>query len=128
MVFSGLVLGLLVASLDNTIVAPSLPKIVADLGGEKQYSWVPIAYLLSSTALAPSYGKYRFSSSDIFQGRFSDIFGRREVYLFALITFLIGSAICGAANSMVLLIIARAIQGIGGGGLIGLVFIIIGGM
>ena len=92
-----------------------MPKIVAELGGEDMYSWVPTAYLLSSTALAPSYG------------RFSDIFGRRPVFIFAIIIFLIGSALCGASQSMVMLIVSRAIQGIGGAGLSGLVFIIVGG-
>jgi MFS family permease len=114
-VFAGLVLALLVASLDNTIVAPSLPKIVEELGGEDLYSWVPTAYLLSSTALAPSYG------------RFSDIFGRRPVFIFAIVIFLIGSALCGAAQSMIMLIVARALQGVGGAGLSGLVFILVGG-
>ena len=99
----------------DAIIAPSLPKISQELNSFNLYSWVAVAYLLSSTAISPSYG------------RFSDIFGRRAVYMFCVIVFLVGSALCGASTTMIMLIISRAIQGIGGGGIINLTFIIMGG-
>ncbi len=103
-VFSGLMLGMLLAALDQTIVATALPTIVGDLGGLNHLSWVVTAYLLTSTASVPLYGKI------------SDLYGRKRVFQFAIVLFLVGSVISGAAQNMVTLIIARGIQGMGGGG------------
>ena len=111
---SGLMTGILLAALDQTIVSTALKSIVEDFNGLEHYTWVVTAYLLTSTAVTPLYGKI------------SDIYGRRPVYLFAIGTFLIGSFLAGAATTMTQLILFRAIQGIGAGGLFALSFIIIG--
>lgn len=111
---SGLMTGILLAALDQTIVSTALKSIVEDFNGLEHYTWVVTAYLLTSTAVTPLYGKI------------SDIYGRRPVYLFAIGTFLLGSLLAGAAASMTQLILFRAIQGIGAGGLFALSFIIIG--
>ncbi len=104
-VFVGLMLVLLMASLDQTIVSTALPTIVGDLGGLSHISWVVTAYLLAQTAVTPVYGKL------------GDLYGRKIVLQFALVVFLIGSALCGLAQSLTMLIVFRAIQGLGGGGL-----------
>ncbi|MDX6660220.1 MAG: hypothetical protein QOJ55_1042, partial [Solirubrobacteraceae bacterium] len=106
LVFSGLVLVMLLAALDQTIVATALPTIVGDLGGLAHLSWVVSAYLLAQTAVTPLYGKL------------GDLYGRKVVLQTAIVLFLIGSALCGAAQGMTELIAFRAIQGLGGGGLI----------
>jgi EmrB/QacA subfamily drug resistance transporter len=113
-VFSGLMLGVLLAALDQTIVATALPKIVFHLHGFAQLSWVVSAYLLASTVTTPLYGK------------FSDLFGRKGVFQFAIVVFLIGSALSGLAQNMDQLIAFRAVQGLGAGGLIALAMAIIG--
>lgn len=113
LVFSGLMATTFLAALDQTIVATALPTIVAKLGGGNLYSWVGSAYLLASACLSPLYGKL------------SDLIGRKPVLYSSIVVFLIGSALCGAAQSMVWLVIARAVQGIGGGGIIQLVNITI---
>jgi len=113
-VYSGILLGMLLASLDQTIVATALPRIVGDLGGLTQLSWVVTAYLLTSTASVPLYGKI------------SDLYGRKLVYQFAIVAFLVGSVIAGVANNMTLLIVGRGVQGLGGGGLIAMAMIVIG--
>jgi EmrB/QacA subfamily drug resistance transporter len=105
LVFSGLLLVMLVAALDSTIVSTALPTIAGDLGGLQHISWVATAYLLGQTVVTPLYGKI------------GDLFGRKRVLQGALVLFLIGSALCGAAQSMTALIAFRAIQGLGGGGL-----------
>jgi EmrB/QacA subfamily drug resistance transporter len=105
-VFSGLVLVMLIAALDSTIVSTALPTIVGDLGGLNHISWVVTAYLLAQTAVTPVYGKL------------GDLYGRKIVLQVALVVFLIGSALCGAAQSLPMLIAFRALQGLGGGGLI----------
>jgi EmrB/QacA subfamily drug resistance transporter len=105
-VMSGLMLVLLLASLDQTIVSTALPTIVGDLGGLDQLSWVVTAYLLAVTVVTPLYGKL------------GDLYGRKVVLQAALVVFLIGSALCGLAQGMTELIAFRAIQGLGGGGLI----------
>ena len=110
----GLMTGMLLAALDQTIVSTALKKIVEDFNGLDHYTWVVTAYLLTSTASTPLYGKI------------SDIYGRRPVFQFAIITFLIGSLLAGASTNMMQLIATRAIQGIGGGGLMALTFAIIG--
>ncbi|KAI0788876.1 MFS general substrate transporter [Abortiporus biennis] len=114
LVFCSLMLTLFLSALDQTIVATALPTITAELGGGKNYSWVGSAYLLASAALVPLYGKI------------SDLVGRKAVLYPAILLFLIGSALCGAAQNMTWLIIARAIQGMGGGGIVQMVNIVIG--
>lgn len=113
-IMSGLMTGLLLAALDQTIVSTALKSIVEDFNGLNHYTWVVTAYLLTSTASTPLYGKI------------SDLYGRRPVYQFSIIVFLIGSFLAGASTSMEQLIVTRAIQGIGAGGLMGLTFVIVG--
>jgi len=113
-IMSGLMMGLFLASLDQTIVSTALPTIVGDFHRSDLLSWVITAYLLASTASTPLWGKA------------GDLYGRKRVFQLAIIVFLIGSVLCGAAQNMYELIAFRGIQGIGGGGLISLVFAIIG--
>jgi EmrB/QacA subfamily drug resistance transporter len=104
-VFSGLVLGMLLAALDSTIVSTALPTIVGELGGLAHLSWVVTAYLLAQTVVTPLYGKL------------GDLYGRKGVLQSAIVLFLLGSALCGLSRNMTQLIVFRAIQGLGGGGL-----------
>src|SRR4051794_2491986 len=104
-VIGALLVVMLLASLDQTIVSTALPTIVGDLGGLDHISWVVTAYLLAVTIVTPLYGK------------FGDLYGRKLVLQAALVLFLIGSALCGLAQGMTELIVFRAIQGLGGGGL-----------
>jgi EmrB/QacA subfamily drug resistance transporter len=104
-VFGGLLLVMLLAALDSTIVATALPTIVKELGGLDHISWVVTAYLLAQTIVTPIYGKL------------GDLYGRKRVLQSAIIIFLIGSALCGLSQTMTHLILFRAIQGLGGGGL-----------
>src|SRR3954447_17424037 len=106
LVVSGLMMVMLLASLDQTIVSTALPTIVGDLGGLEHISWVVVSYLLATTAVTPLYGKL------------GDLYGRRLVFMVAITIFLIGSVLCGFAGSMFALIMFRAFQGLGGGGLI----------
>ncbi len=106
MVFLGLMLTLLLAALDQTIVATALPKIVGELHGLGQMSWAVTSYLLASTIGLPLYGKL------------GDLFGRKPVFLFAILVFTVGSALAGWSRTMDELIAFRAVQGVGGGGLI----------
>ena len=110
---AGLMLAMLLAALDQTIVGTALPTIVGELGGLSHYSWVVTAYLLASTASTPLYGKI------------SDLYGRRPVLLFAISTFLAGSLLAGLSQDMTQLIIFRGVQGLGAGGLMTLAFTII---
>jgi EmrB/QacA subfamily drug resistance transporter len=112
-VIPGFMLCTFLAALDQTIVATALPTIVDHLGGGKNYSWVGSAYLLAGSALSPLYGKL------------SDLVGRKPVLYATIAIFLLGSALCGAAKSLTWLIICRAIQGIGGGGILQVVQITI---
>src|SRR4051812_33871150 len=105
LVFAALLLVALLASLDQTIVSTALPTIVGDLGGVEHLSWVVTAYLLASTVVTPLYGK------------FGDLYGRKRVLQVAIVIFLVGSALCGLAWNMTSLIAFRALQGLGGGGL-----------
>src|SRR3981081_2565847 len=105
-IFGALMLVILLASLDQTIVATALPTIVGDLGGLQHLSWVVTAYLLASTVTGPIYGKL------------GDLYGRKIVLQTAIVIFLIGSALCGLAQSMTELIALRALQGLGAGGLL----------
>ncbi|MRT02393.1 MDR family MFS transporter [Ewingella americana] len=104
-VFFALMMAMLLAALDQTIVSTALPTIVGELGGLSDLSWVVTAYLLASTIVVPLYGK------------FGDLFGRKIVLQTAIIVFLVGSALCGLAQNMTELILMRALQGLGGGGL-----------
>ena len=106
LIFAALLLVLLLASLDQTIVSTALPTIVGDLGGLQHLSWVVTAYLLASTVSGPLYGKL------------GDQYGRKIVLQTAIVIFLIGSALCGISQSMAELIGFRALQGLGAGGLI----------
>ena len=113
-ILSGLMTGMLLAALDQTIVSTALKSIVEDFKGLDHYTWVVTAYLLTSTASTPLYGKI------------SDLYGRRIVFQFAIVTFLIGSFLAGFSHNMTELIAFRAIQGLGAGGLMALTFVIIG--
>src|SRR4051812_14944442 len=104
-VFAALMLGMLLAALDQTIVSTALPTIVGDLGGVAHLSWVVTAYLLASTIVTPLYGKL------------GDLYGRKRVLQTAIVIFLVGSALCGLSWNMASLIAFRALQGLGGGGL-----------
>ena len=112
-VMSALMLAMLLSALDQTIVSTALPRIASDLNGLNKLSWVATAYLLTSAIVTPIYGKI------------SDLFGRKKIFMVAITIFLIGSALCGAAQNMDQLVAFRALQGIGGGGLMTLVFAII---
>src|SRR5215470_13654731 len=113
-VFGALFLAILLAALDRTIVSTALPTIVAQLGGLTHLSWVVTAYLLTSTVVGPLYGKL------------GDLHGRKIVLQAAIIIFLVGSALCGLSRNMPELIVFRALQGIGGGGLIVVTIAVIG--
>ncbi|KAK3820204.1 MAG: major facilitator superfamily domain-containing protein [Benniella sp.] len=113
LLFIGLAMATFLASLDGTIIATALPRIASDFSAQSQMSWVATAYLLTYNAFQPLYGK------------FSDIFGRKAMILFASITFMVGSAGAGGATTMTMLIVFRAIQGLGGSGLLSIVLIII---
>jgi EmrB/QacA subfamily drug resistance transporter len=116
-VFSGLMLGMLLAALDQTIVSTALWTIVQDLDpihGLAHQAWVVTAYLLASTVVTPIYGKL------------ADLYGPKKIFMFAITLFLVGSVLCGMSQNMGELIAFRALQGLGGGGLMALVFTIIG--
>ena len=105
-IFAALMLVMFLASLDQTIASTALPTIVGEFGGLAHLSWIVTAYLLATTIVTPLYGK------------FGDLFGRKIVLQSAILLFLLGSALCGISQSMVELIGFRALQGLGGGGLI----------
>jgi EmrB/QacA subfamily drug resistance transporter len=105
-VFAGVMLGMLLAALDQTIVATALPRIVVDLNGFEHLSWVVTAYLVTSTITVPLYGKL------------SDLYGRRSLFIVAISIFLVGSALSGLSQNMTQLIAFRALQGLGAGGML----------
>jgi EmrB/QacA subfamily drug resistance transporter len=111
---AGLLLGMSLGALEATVVGTAMPTVIATLGGLAHYSWVFSAYLLTSTATVPIWG------------RLSDLYGRRRIYLLGVVVFLIGSVAAGAANTMTTLIVARAIQGLGTGAIIPLSMTIVG--
>lgn len=113
-IVAGIMLSLFMASMEGTVIATAMPTIAAQLGGLDIYSWAFSAYMLTSTCTVPVYGKL------------SDIYGRRIIYAIGMGLFLIGSVLCGMAQSMEQLIFFRAVQGIGAGGVMPLAFIIIG--
>jgi EmrB/QacA subfamily drug resistance transporter len=110
----GVLMVMLLASLDQTIVSTAMPRVIADLHGFDRYTWVSTAYLLTSTVMVPIYGKL------------SDLFGRKPIFLFGVVVFLIGSALSGASQSMNQLIAFRALQGIGAGALMPIAIAIVG--
>ena len=114
LVFYGVMLGMFLAALDQTIVATALPRIVTDLQGFEHMSWVVTAYLLASTVSVPLYGKL------------SDLFGRRKLFIFSIVLFLAGSALSGLSQNMSQLILFRGIQGLGAGGILPVAITIIG--
>jgi EmrB/QacA subfamily drug resistance transporter len=105
-IYSGLVLAMLLGALDSTIVATALPTIVGELGGLDHLAWVVTAYVLAQTIVTPLYGKL------------GDLYGRKRVLQFAIVVFLAGSALCGLSRNLTQLILFRAVQGLGGGGLV----------
>jgi EmrB/QacA subfamily drug resistance transporter len=113
-VMSALMMVMLLAALDQTIVATALPRIAVDLHGLNKYSWVATSYLLTSAIATPIYGKL------------GDLFGRKKIFQSAIIIFLIGSALCGLSRNMDQLVFFRALQGIGAGGLMSLILAIVG--
>jgi EmrB/QacA subfamily drug resistance transporter len=113
-IISALMLVMLLAALDQTIVSTALPRIASDLHGLNKISWVATAYLLTSAITTPLYGKI------------SDLFGRKKIFQTAIVIFLIGSMLCGISQTMNELVVARALQGIGAGGLMSLVMAIVG--
>lgn len=113
-VMVGVMSGMFLSALDQSIVGVALPRIVSDLGGLNHLAWVVTAYLLASTASTPLWGKV------------SDLYGRKKIFQLAIVIFLVGSVFCGAAQNMAMLIVFRAIQGIGGGGLMAIALAIIG--
>jgi EmrB/QacA subfamily drug resistance transporter len=115
-VLSGLLLGMFLAALDQTIVATAMKTIADKLDGQTAQAWVTTAYLITSTVTTPLYGKL------------SDIYGRRGLYLFAITIFVVGSVLCGMANDIYQLAAYRAVQGLGAGGLMSLAFTIVGDM
>lgn len=114
LIITAIAVMMLLASLDQTIVSTALPTIVADLGGLDHLSWVVTSYLLVSTVVAPLYGKL------------GDLFGRKVMMQISVTLFLLGSMLCGQATSMTFLILARGLQGVGGGGLMVLAQTVIG--
>ncbi|ODP27483.1 Dethiobiotin synthase [Paenibacillus nuruki] len=112
-IVAGLLLGIFIAAIDNTIVATAIATIVGDLGGFDQFVWVTSAYLVASLAGTPIFGKL------------SDMYGRKRFFIFGVVVFMLGSILCGTADSIVQLSIYRAIQGIGGGALVPIAFTIV---
>lgn len=113
-IMSALMLSMLLAALDQTIVSTALPKIAVELNGLDKISWVATAYLITSAIVTPIYGKL------------GDLFGRKKLFQISITIFLIGSVLCGLSQNIEQLIAFRAVQGIGGGGLFALIFAIIG--
>jgi EmrB/QacA subfamily drug resistance transporter len=113
-IMSGLMMGMFLAALDQTIVSTALPTIVGDFHRSNLLSWVITAYLLASTASTPLWGKA------------GDLYGRKRIFQLAIVVFLVASALCGLSQNIFELIAFRGLQGIGGGGLLSLAFAIIG--
>ena len=113
-VFIGLMTALFLSALDTNIVGVALPTIVGDLGGLQQIAWVGTAYLLTSTAATPLFGK------------FSDLYGRRRLFQVAIMVFVVGSLLCAISQTMTQLVLSRGVQGVGGGGIFAMAFAVIG--
>lgn len=116
LVIVGIMLSVFMASMESTVIATAMPTVASELGGIERYSWVFAAYLLTSTTTVPIFGKL------------SDLYGRKKVFVVAMAIFLVGSLLCGMAQSMDQLVWYRALQGIGAGGVLPLAFIMIGEM
>ena len=114
LIFVAVLLGMLLAALDQTIVATALPTVVADLGGAGHQSWVVTSYLLASTIVTAIVGKL------------GDLFGRKAVFQASVVFFLVGSVLCGLSGSMTMLVASRALQGIGGGAIMVTAMAVIG--
>src|SRR5436309_2475520 len=110
----GVLVVMLLAALDQTIVSTAMPRIIAELHGFDRYTWVSTVYLLTSTVVVPIYGKL------------SDLLGRKPIFLFGVVVFLIGSALSGAAQTMDQLVAYRALQGLGAGALMPIAIAIVG--
>jgi EmrB/QacA subfamily drug resistance transporter len=110
----GVLMVMLLASLDQTIVSTAMPRVVAELQGFNHYAWISTAYLLASTVTVPIYGKL------------SDLLGRKPIFLFGVVIFLIGSALCGLAQTMEQLVLFRGFQGLGAGALMPIAIAIVG--
>jgi len=111
-VIAGLLLSILMASMDNTIVATAMGRIVGEMGGLDSFIWVTSAYMVAEMAGMPIFGKL------------SDMYGRKRFFVFGIIVFMVGSALCGTAESILQLSIYRAIQGIGAGAMVSIAFTI----
>lgn len=114
LILVGIMLGMLLAALDQTIVGTAMPRVIAELNGLEHYAWVATSYMLASTVTVPIYGKL------------SDIYGRRPFFIGGMVLFLAGSALSGASQDMVQLIVFRAIQGFGAGALMPIAQAIVG--
>lgn len=114
LIFVAVLLGMMLAALDQTIVATALPTVVADLGGAGHQAWVVTSYLLASTIVT------------VVVGKLGDLFGRKVVFQVSVVCFLVGSVLCGLAGSMSMLVAARALQGIGGGAIMVTAMAVIG--
>ncbi len=114
LILISVMLGMLLAAVDQTVVGTAMPRIIADLHGLKEYAWVTTSYLLASTVMVPLYGKL------------SDIYGRKPFYLLGMAIFLLGSALSGTSHNMTQLILYRGIQGLGGGAMMPIAIAIIG--
>ncbi len=113
LVYAGMMTAVMLSALDGTIVNTALTTIVSDLGGLRAYTWVGTSYLLTSTATTPLFGKL------------SDIYGRKRFVTISIVVFILGSLLCAMANSMALLVFARAVQGIGSGGIMAMSYVVI---
>lgn len=114
LILVGIMLGMLLAALDQTIVGTAMPRVIAELNGLEYYAWVATAYMLASTVMVPIYGKL------------SDIYGRKPFFIGGMFIFLVGSALSGASQDITQLIIFRAIQGFGAGSMMPIVLAIVG--
>ena len=113
LILVGVLIGMLMAALDQTVVATALPRVVADLGGFDRFAWVFTAYMLASTALIPMMGKI------------SDMYGRKWVFVGGVVVFMLGSALSGTSQTMGQLILFRAVQGIGAASLMANAFTVL---
>lgn len=114
LILAGVILGMLLTSIDQTIVGTAMPRVIADLGGLQHYAWVATGYLLASTVTVPIWGKL------------SDLYGRRPFFLLGMCLFLLGSALSGTSQDMPQLILYRGIQGLGAGATMPIAMAIVG--
>ncbi len=103
MTFSGVIMAMFMAALDQTVISTAMPRIIADLGGFSQYTWVSSAYIIASAVIMP------------ITGRLSDLYGRKLFYLLGMIIFLLSSVACGMSQDMTQMIASRAVKGLGAG-------------